>query len=345
MTSSKKLLITLCLVQLTLLWAPAVSVHAAPLDEPLRPLTSYLGNWKWQWKNEHGEPKEARSTVMADPAGAFIVDRVSDIENGKLTPSELNIYFWRSEVQAIAGLGFTAAGDHGSSILFIRDDRWIEQSLGYDAEGVLRTHIDQWNWKTPDSAEYQETHIVRAGRTEPDDFKLRCERSSAGVPPLSATEQPSLHEHLKAHTRFLGEWEVEWTNPQGETRKGRATVRPEVGGSVVSMNFQEVQDGKVLYSELTVFYWRGESKGLATVTIDSAGGSVAGDLFLRADKWVSQLSGYDGNGNILTRVGEQVWGDKDSATLQEVHRFLEGQAKPDGPKCQFRRLKQNAAPE
>src|SRR5690349_3826044 len=131
-TVSTRLGLVLAMVGLVLTRTLAIASEApGSLNEHLRPLAAYPGIWKWEWTDEHGQAMQGLSTVIGDRSGAFLIDRTSDIEDGKLAPTELNIYFWRSESKTIGGVGFTATGDHGYSSVFVRDNQWVEQSSGY----------------------------------------------------------------------------------------------------------------------------------------------------------------------------------------------------------------------
>ena len=338
-TTSARRLIQLTVGAMAVMGAYAIhSQGAIGANEHLKALQGYPGTWIWDWKDEHGQPMRGQSTVTLHPSGAYLLDRTSDVHEGKLTPTELNIYFWRSEAKAVGSLGFTSSGNHGSSTVVIRKNRWTEQSAGFDEEGVLRTHVDQWEWINADKGTYQDTHVVRGGRGEPDGFKLAFERAGPGVAFPSRDNRPTLNEHLKPLARLIGEWGVQWTNASGQVKEARSSVRPEAGGAVILQDLQHVEDGKVVFSELTVYFWQAESKSLGVAMLNSAGSSLAGDIFVRVDNWVSQLTGYNGNGEVQMCVVKQQWLNSDSAVCEKKHQFTGGQPEPDSPAFRFRRL-------
>jgi hypothetical protein len=332
-----------CLSLATLLLAlaqPAISLNAAdsaPLNEHLKPITRLIGHWKWQWKNEHGESMAGQSTVQPDASGAFITDRGWDMHDGKVVSSELNIYYWDPAAKAIANVGFTATGDHGLARVFARGNQWIEHSAGYDDQGVLRTHIDHWEWSGDDTGSYQETHIFRAGRAEPDDFKMSCQRAATNLPAPVPGSFP-LNEHLKPIARWIGTWDLEWKDAHGANRKARTTVEPDAQGAVIAERTEQVQDGQLVYSKLTVFYWQQESRSLATVTMDSTGSVLSANLFARGDKWVGHISGHQAEGKLRTGVAQHQWMNDHTVICQETDVFEEGEAKPDGPKYTCERV-------
>jgi hypothetical protein len=315
------------------------STPKAP-ETPLQPLLAYAGTWNWQWQDEHGRPMGAHSMVTVDPAGAFIIDRVSELEEGKVAPTELNIYYWRAEAKTIGGVGFTSSGAHGTATLFVRGNQWIEQSSGYDEDGAFRTHVDRWEWLNRDTAVYQETQVVHGGRPEPDGFKLDCRRALSN-PPVSARggETNSVNPHLKWLAPLLGHWDVQWTNANQEVKTAQARVELELGGAAILQTLHQVDGEKLVDSQLTVYYWQPELKSVGVVTLRSSGSSWAGSLFVRTGGWSSQLAGYDGEARAQTRFGQWRWLADDSAVYQTSHGFTAGQPEPDSPPYRFVRAR------
>ena len=315
------------------------AADSAALNDHLKPIVRLVGQWTWQWKNEHGESMTAQSTVQADASGAFITDTGWDIRDGKIVPSQLNIYYWDPAAKAIANVGFTSTGDHGSARLFARGNDWIEQSTGYDDLGILRTHTDHWEWNNDDSGVYQETHVFRAGRSEPDDFKLSCQRTTMATNfPAAAPDSFPLNEYLKPLARWIGTWDVEWKDGNGQNKKAQTTVEPELQGAVITERTEQVQEGKLVYSRMVVLYWQQESRSLATFTADSTGSVLAANLFARGDRWIGHVSGHAPGGKLRTCVDQRHWLNNDTVTSQETDVFEEGEAKPDGPKYTFKRM-------
>jgi hypothetical protein len=332
-----------CLCFAALLSALAqLSLSAADslrLNDHLKPIARLVGQWTWQWKNEHGESMTAQSTVQADASGAFITDKGWDMRDGKIVPSQLNIYYWDSAAKAIANVGFTATGDHGSARLFARGNQWIEQSAGYDDQGVLRTHVDRWEWASDDAGVYQETHVFRAGRSEPDDFKFGCQRAAMATNlPAADPDSFPLNEHLKSVARWIGTWDLEWKDATGQSRKAQTTVKPDLQGAVIAETTAQVQEGKLLYSRLTVFCWQQESRSLACFTVDSTGNVLATSMFVRGDKWIGHVSGHQAQGKLRTSVDQRQWMNNDTVICQETDVFEEGETQPDGPKFTCKRV-------
>jgi hypothetical protein len=303
-------------------------------------LARYLGPWDWQWRNEHGEPMRAHAVVEADATGAFLIDRTAEFEDGKLVPSELNLYFWDPLAKAVASLGFTSTGDHGQSFVSFRDDLWIEQSGGWDGDGALRTHVDLWQWADRNHGVYQETHVVHAGRVEPDDFKLsysRADASSAGE--TKVADGAALADHFKPIARLVGRWKVEWTDGKGTAHTARSSVQVEMGGAALTEKFQEVEEGKVVLSEFTVFYWQAESRSLATVTLASDGRVWKATLYPRVEAWVAQTSARDPQGRLETFLFSRQWKGDDSFGARKSQLCVAGEEKPDPPARSYTRLR------
>jgi hypothetical protein len=336
----KRVSTTVCLCLPSLL-APVLHAESpVPLNEHLKPIARYLGNWIWQWKDEHGQSKTGQSVVEVDPSGNFLVDRAGDIRDGKLVTSELNIYYWRPELKAIATAGFTSDGDRGTSIMFVRGHSWLENSSGYDEQGKLRTHIDQWTWSGDDSVDYQETHIFRAGLPEPDDVKLSSKRAPADsmLSDKSAERQP-LDPNLKALSRLLGKWRTEAQDNDGDAVKGELTVQADRSGAFVTQKaVARNADNEVIWSQFTIYYWQPESKSLAEVTFERTGGRKSAVIFPRGDSWVEHVVRYDEEGQITTSIDQWKWSNDRTAVWQSTHVFVQGESAPDTPSYTLKRV-------
>lgn len=293
--------------------------RAAGLNDHLAPLARYLGEWTWQWKDEHGEEQTSSSTVRADKSGAFIVDRSDD-------GSEFNIYYWHPLSKTIASSGFTSDGDRGWSILTCRGAHWLEQSSGVDAQGKFRTHIDQWEWSSSDAGTYQETHSFRDGISEPDDFRLSFQRSQGPAKqPSGPGLPPELKEHLQPIAPLIGNWQSESSGSAGQARTSRMRVIAEAGGHAMVQRIENLSGTQVVSSSITVFYWQRESGCLASIRIDSGGSVAMAQIFPRGGRWLSQCCGWNEEGKLQSALCVFDWKGDGTLSISESASFEKGE--------------------
>jgi hypothetical protein len=310
-------------------------------DSHLKPLMRYVGDWTWSWKNEHGEAMEGFSRVTADPNGLFLIDRGGELQDGKFIGKEFNLYFWHPELRAIVTAGFTSDDEHGSSVVVVRRDQWIEQSSGFDAQGKLRTHVDQWQWQDADNAVYQETHVFRDGHGEPDDFKLSCKRVAAQENDTGKSNQVIvLHAHLQPLTNWIGQWKLDWNDPDGVAHQGRASIVPDAGGAVLVERFEELQSTNGARAGIRIYSWQPETASLATMTVAAPGDISWAKLYLDKDTWTQQISGCNASGIGRQRIGRHEWIDPDTVAYTESNVFEGGKPVSDLPKITYKRAKE-----
>jgi hypothetical protein len=157
------------------------------------------------------------------------------------------------------------------------------------------------------------------------------------VAPLAAAEPPSLNEHLQPLKFCLGTWNVHWTDPDGKAQSGKATVKADAGGSIVTARFEmSDEEGKPVFTRVEVFFWQAETKCLAEVYFDSLGMHGSNVLVAQTpDSLLWQGGGYGGDGQPghgtreLRKVDENRW------TVRFLRGTHAGKAVPDSPKFTF----------
>jgi len=158
---------------------------------------------------------------------------------------------------------------------------------------------------------------------------------------LRAADQPSLNENLKPLKPYLGNWDVRWTEENGQSMAGKATLKPDAGGNIVTFRIEaQDKDGRHVFTRVSVFFWQAETKSLAEVNFDSNGLRLSNALVIQTDdKLVWQGHGFSPDGKPSWGSTEMVKKDENTWTGQFVRMFFGGAPLPDGPKLTFTRAK------
>ena len=158
---------------------------------------------------------------------------------------------------------------------------------------------------------------------------------------LHAADPPSLNEHLQPLKFYLGNWNLRWTDPDGQALPGKATFKADAGGSIVTGRTEFTgKEGNLLSMRLSVISWLVETKSVTEVYFESNGSHGSNVLVDQAgDRLLWQGHGYGGDGKPghgmmeLQKVDENTW------TARFVRVTHAGEPMPDGPKVTFSRAK------
>ena len=158
---------------------------------------------------------------------------------------------------------------------------------------------------------------------------------------LRAADQTPLSENLKPLKSYLGNWSVRWTEENGQSMAGKATLKPDAGGNIVTFRIEtQDKDGKPVFSRVSVFFWQTETKSLAEVNFDSNGLRCSNVLVSQTDdKLVWQGHAFSPDGKPSWGSTETVKKDENTWTGQYVRMSFGGAPMPDGPKATFTRAK------
>ena len=158
---------------------------------------------------------------------------------------------------------------------------------------------------------------------------------------LTAAEPPSLNEHLQPLKFYLGNWNLRWTNPDGQALPGKATFKADAGGSIVSGRTEFTdKEGNLLSMRLSVISWQVETRSVTEVYFESNGSHGSNVLVDQAGaRLLWQGHGYGGDGKPghgmmeLQKVDENTW------TARFVRVTHAGEPVPNSPKVVFTRTK------
>ena len=158
---------------------------------------------------------------------------------------------------------------------------------------------------------------------------------------LRAADQPPLNENLKPLKAYLGNWNVRWTEENGQSMAGKATLTADAGGNIVTFRIEaQDKDGRHVFTRVSVFFWQAESKSLAEVNFDSNGLRCSNVLVSQTDdKLVWQGHAFSPDGKPSWGSTEMVKKDENTWTGQFVRMSYAGAPLPDGPKATFTRAK------
>lgn len=149
------------------------------LNENLKPLKMFLGNWSVRWTEENGQSVSGTTTVQPDAGGNTIIMRTEVLDKeGKLVLSHVSVFYWQAETKSLAEVHFISNGSHGSNVLVRQtDDKLVLQGQRFGADGkpswgsTEMVKIDENNWTA------QFVRISFAGASVPDSPKFNFTRA------------------------------------------------------------------------------------------------------------------------------------------------------------------------
>ncbi len=158
-----------------------LSLRAAdepPLNENLKPLKMFLGNWNIRW-TENGQPMSGKTTVKPDAGGNIVTLKFETLDKeGKVVFSHVFIYYWQAETKSLAEIHFLSDGSHGSNVLVSQtDDKWVWQGQRFGPDGkpswgsTEMVKTDENNWTG------QFVRISFGGASVPDSPKFNFTRA------------------------------------------------------------------------------------------------------------------------------------------------------------------------
>ena len=155
---------------------------------------------------------------------------------------------------------------------------------------------------------------------------------------LRAADQPPLNENLKPLKMLLGDWKVRWVE-NGQSMSGKTTVKPDAGGSIITLKFETLdEDGKTIFSTVSIFHWQSETKSLAEVHFYANGAHGSNVLVNQTDdKLVWQGQRYTPEGKPSWGSMEMIKINENTWSVQFVRISYQGASLPDGPKLNFTR--------
>jgi hypothetical protein len=158
---------------------------------------------------------------------------------------------------------------------------------------------------------------------------------------LQAADQFAITENIEPLKMFLGNWSVSYTDQNGQTITGSATVKPEAGGNIVTLRNEFLnKSGTAFFSRVSIFYWQAESGSIAEVNFDSNGWHGTNVLASHTgDKMVWQGKGYSAEGKTGVEITETTQMDANTWTAQFIHQTYDGKPMTDSPKFKFTRIK------
>jgi hypothetical protein len=165
--------------------------------------------------------------------------------------------------------------------------------------------------------------------------------SFALIPGVSA--ETALSERLSPLGFLPGEWQVRWTEADGNKMTGRATVKPEANGKALALAFRTdatQPGGSPAFSQFSIFFWNYESKSLAEQSFEANGMHGSSTLKeITGNKLLWKGRGISPEGKEGRRNTEMVKVDGNTWTVQFIAREYDGQSRPDGPVFTFARVK------
>ena len=132
---------------------PLMAADQPPLNEHLKPLKMFLGDWNLHW-TENGQPITGKATVKPDAGGTIVTLRTEVLDKeGRVVDSRVSVFFWQSETKSLAEVHFDSNGSHGSNVLVSQtDDKLVFQGQGFGPDGkpgwgsteLLKTDENNW---------------------------------------------------------------------------------------------------------------------------------------------------------------------------------------------------------
>lgn len=151
------------------------------------------------------------------------------------------------------------------------------------------------------------------------------------LPRLQAADSPELIEPLRRLEKYVGDWKVSWKE-DGQLQHGTLQVRPNAGGTLLQSGFIQKVNGKVIWSSVSVYFWRSDLGRLAMFSIDSTGRREESVQTQSGDHEIWQGPGaHDAKGVLETAIAHTDWSSGGQFTWRATHAYRRGKALPDSP--------------
>jgi hypothetical protein len=309
------------------------------LDDNLKNISKYLGQWAYKWKNEtNGQFMKGEFLLEPGLGGKIILYRERMLDGDKTALSWIGFTYWHPRMKSLLFWNCASDGGYASGLQTKRGDDFTFYWRGFDAKGELAAGLGTDEWKEDDTFVTQGTHTVTNGIPKPDSQKTIMKRlQNKGI---SVSVPAPLQEHLKPMEKYLGKWNVEWAE-KGNTGKAVYIAQAEAGGAAIY---------GALYSSLdavnepawlaSVTYWRPEIQSLASITFLGDGGGAEALVAKTGEEQLEQTVGYDPQGKLTTSVTRTQWSGKDTFTVQSLQLVVGGEVQPDGTKYTLTRIKE-----
>lgn len=132
--------------------------YGAKLNEHLKPLEYYIGNWTFEMSGPDGEKTKGTLNAKTDPCGSLLVK----VQVG--SRSSLAVYYWMPEAKAIGVHMSASDGSFSSGALafsLVKPGMFVVHEFGYTGEAkpfaatqtCTRLSEDRFTWEKPISVE------------------------------------------------------------------------------------------------------------------------------------------------------------------------------------------------